>query len=271
MIYLWSEAGVKLTSEGGIVLTLETAFDTECGGVFVMLIAITEDAGGRHRSANDALALYELYKGQDADPDMTSPWETFATLPHTTAALALPPAGNRTYKFVLRLRDAWNLDSQNPYSDDDADIASWAVTINSAGAVVATPPSAPSDILLEQSAAGAVHLTAAYNYTADGSDAADAWLIYLRSNGTDPDPALDTPTEVAMVKRDAQAHLDWTSGVYADGADVRVILRTRRNGTPDVDSTNVDVQQVFADTDGPSAPAGGIFYGKTAEAHHITE
>jgi len=43
---------------------------------------------GRFRVAEDALELYELYKGVGALPDFDSaPWETFASLPHATGKL----------------------------------------------------------------------------------------------------------------------------------------------------------------------------------------
>lgn len=270
MIYLWSEAGVKATSEAGVVVTLETAFDTELGGKFVMLISITGEIGGRHRIAENALAAYELYKGEDAMPDYdAAPWETFTGSPHETAALDLPPSGNRTYYFVLRLRNAHDLQSQNYYGEPEASDASWTVTIDSAGAVVAVSPTSPQDVAIEPAAAGAVRITATYNYAGDGTNAADTWLIYLTSNGVDPDPAVDTPVEVAMTLSDALAHLDYTSSTFADGLTIKTLVRARRSGTPDVDSPNVDIHSATSDTDGPAAPAGGIFYAKTAEAHDL--
>lgn len=270
MIYCWSEAGVKLTSEAGVKLTLETAFDTELGGKFVMLVSVAAEIGGRHRLADDTLTAYELYKGQDAMPDYAAaPWETFTSSPHLTAALSLPPSGNRTYYFVLRRHNAHDLQSQNYYGEPQASDASWTVTIDSAGAVVTVSPMSPTDVAIEPAAAGAVRITASYNYTGDGTNAADTWLIYLTSNGVDPDPAVDTPVEVTMTLSGALANLDYTSSVYADGLTIKTLVRARRSGTPDVDSPNVDIHSTTSDTDGPAAPAGGIFYAKTAEAHDL--
>ena len=60
-------------------------------------------------------------------------------------------------------------------------------------------------------AGGTARVTADYDYELDGADQADTFLIYLRSDGTDPDPDADVAIEVAMEKVDGRAHLDWSS------------------------------------------------------------
>jgi hypothetical protein len=103
---------------------------------------------------------------------------------------------------------------------------------------------------------------ASYEYVADGDNAADTWIVYLRTNGTDPDPAIDTPTYTqTMGKFDGVARLELFDGSFAEGADVRVIVRARRSGTPNVDSTNVDVYSVTTTFIGPDAVSGGALYG----------
>jgi len=206
-------------------------------------MSLTGDLRGDYRIANDALAVYELYRGVDAAPDLGgSPWETFASLPHTTAALDV----SHTYRFVLRLRNRYKLVTQN--------IDEWSVTLDAGGNQVATPPSAPQEITLVPAAAGAVRVRANYYYLEDGSDAADTFLIYLRSDGTNPDPSVDTPTTIAMVKADGIAKLNWTSGTFAHGTTIKVIVRSRRTGTPNIDSTNLDIYTTTASTAGPAAP-----------------
>ena len=216
---------------------------------------ITDDLRGDYRIADNDLDGYELYRGVDAAPDLAAaPWETFASLPHTTAALT----PGHTYQFVLRLRNVHNMVSQNT--------AAWSVIIAGDGSETPAPPSAPANGTLDPWTAGAVRLTADYFYlTDDEALRADSWLVYLTSNGVDPNPAVDTPTEIAMVQVDGVARLDWTSGTFADGLTIKALIRTRRSGTPDSDSTNLDILSTTSDTDGPAAPAGQPFIGTIAE------
>lgn len=233
-------------------------------GKFAICGAYGGRSGGAHRAANATLARYELYVGIDGAPDFTAaPFETFTTLPHATAALDPAPAGTeRTYHLVLRARNAYNLASRN--------VAAWTVTVDDAGAQVITRPSAPTDAAAAAAAGGKVLVTARYEYAADGADQATQWLIYLRSNGTSPDPTVDTPTVVTMAKVDGVAKLSWLSAAQADGATIKVIVRARRVDTVDAgpppvtvnaDSANVDVHQATVDTDGPAQPTrAGIYF-----------
>ena len=50
-----------------------------------------------------------------------------------------------------------------------------------------------------------------------------------------------------------RVHPDTTPGTYAEGATGKVIVRTRRSGTPDVDSTGSTIYTATATLLGPSA------------------
>lgn len=201
---------------------------------------------GRHRAANDALARYELFVGQDGPPDFgAAPFETFTVLPHVTAPLAAPPSGTRFYHLVVRRRNRWGLSSLN--------VTEFVVEVNAAGAEVAAPPSEPTGVRADAAAGRTVRVRAVYDYPVDGEDQADAFLVYSRSNGTDPDPAVDTPLEVAMGKADGVARLDVGIGPFTEGATVKVIVRVRRNGSPDVDSRSLSVVSAVATAAGPAA------------------
>lgn len=227
---------------------------------FAGLLGLTTFSGRNedlHRVIDDAQAQYELYRGTaEAEPDFdAAAFETFTSLPHTTAALAYPAI----YKFVLRQRNKYGLLSRN--------IRSWRLELDGSGNQVTTPPSDPFDETLEAAAAGKVRVTAQYDYTADGAATeADTFLVYLTTGGGNPDPSVDTPTEVTMVKADGIAHLDYTSGAYSNGTIVKALVRVRQQGTPDVDSTNVNnLGPVTASTAGPAAPEGAPFHGAVAE------
>ena len=184
---------------------------------------------GAYRCGDSALAQYELYRGVDASPSFVSPWETFAALPHTTAALAV----SHTYHFVLRRRNAWNFVSQN--------ITEWEVEIDADGDEVLAPPSAPTNIELQANPGGTVDVRATYNAAADGTTlAADTWLVY-EAEGADPVPGVDTPTEITM----GGIHLAHTTSAYDTGADVRVLVRVRRSDDT-VDSINTTISTTTA-------------------------
>ena len=216
---------------------------------------------GGYRVANDALIQYELYRGIDTEPDFdAAPWETPSSLPHETAALAAAPGGTeRTYYFTLRLRNKYNLCSQN--------IASWTVTVDDAGASQADHPTAPENAAIAPAAGGAVNITADYYEASDGLSVASKWAIFLTTNGSDPDPDNDSPTEETMVMVDGVAHLDYTSGTFANGLTAKTVVRTRRvdTGPVNVDSTNTTIYSTTTDTSGPATPEAAIAYGTIAE------
>jgi len=208
-----------------------------------------------YRVEDTSLEGYTLYRGVDSEPDLTAaPWETFSTLPHDTAALAV----SHTYYFVLRWRNRYGLESQN--------ITSWVVELDGAGESEAVRPSAPFAVSIEPAAGGTVKVRAEYAYQVDGSNQADQWLIYLTNTGVDPNPGVDSPTVVTMTKEAGHAQLTWTSTGQGDGADVRVLVRTRRS-SDSVDSDNVDVYATEAETSGPDAVEGGAFLRNVLEEH----
>lgn len=210
---------------------------------------------GLYRMADTALERYELFRGVDAEADLeAAAWETFTSLPHLTAALAV----GHTYNFVLRKRNVHNLSSRN--------IAKTTIVVDGAGAE-ANYPSAPSEQVLEAAAAGAARVTAQYDYLADAAAVrADEWAVWITSDGSTPNTAAAPTYTEAMVLVDGLAKLDYTDGGHAHGATLKAIVRARRNGTPDVDSQNSDVQTVTADANGPAAPSGsGAFFGGAAE------
>ena len=203
---------------------------------------------GLHSSEDASLDRYELYVGQDAEPDFSaSPAATSASLP-ITHALAAPSSGTRRYVLVTRRRNRWGLVSQNQREDDSR----TELIIAADGTATAAPPSAPEQIEADPAAGGGARLTALYEYGPDGDNAADQWRYYLTTDGTDPDPATDTPTDVEMLKVDGLAKLDTTTAQQSDGTTIKVLVRTRRT-SDGVESTNTSSVQITADAQGPAA------------------
>jgi len=215
----------------------------------------TGKLGGLYRVSDDSLERYELYRGVDSEPDLTaSPWETFDSLPHESAAL---DAGH-TYYFVLRKRNKYNLVSQN--------IESTSLIIDSEGNEVEPSPDGPYSVTIEAAAAGKGYVVAEYLYDITDDYAAMHWLIYFTDDGSDPDPETDEPTVVAMTKRNGKAILRWTSPAADDGDTLKVLVRCRRvDGESNYDSDNTDIHSTTAKTDGPEQVAGKAFLGRANE------
>lgn len=208
---------------------------------------------GRHRIANDTLNVYELYRGVGVEPDFTlTPFESFTTLPHVTAALSV----SQTYYFTLRKRNAYNLVSQN--------IASWKVVTDSVGNQSFIAPSTPGGIRIEKAASGGARVKCEYFYDVDGLNQATEFLVYVTGTGVDPDPLTESPVVITMSKTDGYSKLDYLTPTFADGATIKGLVRTRRieAGPVNVDSLSTSIVSVIADTSGPTAPKGNIFFGK---------
>lgn len=209
------------------------------------------------RIEDDSLDQYELFKNTgDNEPDLSGlAYETFSSLPHTTAALSFP----ETHRFILCKRNKYGMLSQNRKS--------WRLELDGSGLEVAIRPSAPKSQAIAAGPGGAFVITAEYEYKSDGDNKADTWLIYLTTGGGNPDPAVDTPVEVTMKRLEATELLNYTSTTYPNGTVGKVIVRTRREGTPDVDSNNSTIAgPATADAVGPSAPSeGGAFFGAVAK------
>lgn len=207
---------------------------------------------GLFRLEDTELERYELFRGVDADPDLSSaPWQTFATLPYATPALDV----SHTYKFVLRKRNKFNLSSYN--------IAAWIVIVAADGSQVA-PPSSPTGITAVPTAGGVIAVSALYAYLPDAeSIRADTWAIWLTTDGSEPDPSGEPTAEIAMSQTTGLAVLDYQTDPVAHGTTVKVLVRAMRSAD-DGASANTDSVAAVGDAQGPSAPAGGFFFGHVA-------
>lgn len=242
-------------------------FDFEAVGPDQYMEALKETYSGEastlYRIADDDLVRREIFKTDaasptepaDPDPANDAAWETYTASPHTTAALTV----SKISKLLVCKRNKYNLLSMNR--------TPRRFELDGSGNLVANSPSAPFEVSIAAAAGGTFLIEAHYNHLADGDDAADTFLVYLTTGGGTPDPTVDIPVEVPMAKREGAAHLSYTSGAVAHGVVGKVIVRTRKQGTPDVDSRNLDVYTATASTAGPAGDAGGAFFGAVAEQH----
>jgi hypothetical protein len=244
------------TLRGAFTLGLNS-YVLQSRGKFIFHVNYAQNMRGLNRIADNDLAQYELYRGVDGEADLSGdPFETFSSLPHETAALD----ADHEYHFVLRKRNAYNLVSQN--------LTEWLVTVDADGNQERIKPTAPEEISVIPAANGAAKVEAEYYYDQDGDNQATQFLIYLTSDGDDPDPETDEPEVVTMSKMSGTARLSWTSNEYDDETELKVLVRTRRvdSGPVNVDSINTTIYSTEAETDGPDAPGhAGIFFSKIAK------
>lgn len=223
---------------------VRNAYAAEPSGTHGIFGGFAREAAGMHRVANADDERYELFRGVDGSPDFSSPWETFASLPHTTAALT---AGN-TYHFVLRKRNRFGLSSEN--------LIETLIEVDANGNEVTPAPSAPRFFTVESGDAKKIHVEAAYSPQADADNvAADTWAVWW-AVGSDPD--LTTAPDYTESMRDFDGTAKLVHDIddnFAEGDTVHVVVRTRRSSDT-ADSTNDTAKTAEATAAGPSEPSG---------------
>jgi hypothetical protein len=226
---------------------------------------------GLYRVADTTIEKYELYVGEDAAPDFTAaPATTSATLP-ITHALTPPGAGNKTFRYVTRFRNRYNLLSQNIYER--------SVTIDSGGAVVGSEVSDPYNVTATETEGGEIVVQAYYNRALDSSPA-DTFNIYLNTDGTDPDPAVDTPVAThTMTVRDSIGSVRTLSkstggkelGPYGLGAPLKIIVTVERSSDNE-QSANVTATSLTITKSAPAKPAPNeMLFGSVFGERQTTE
>jgi hypothetical protein len=207
-------------------------------------VTYTGSLEGKHRVINDAAALYQLYIGEDASPDFTAaPTTTSATLPFTSA-LTPPGAGTKVFNHTVRYTNKYGLQSQNLYER--------SFELDTGGNEVTPAISAPEGVTLTNTDGGMVLVEANYKKVQDASPA-DSFNVYIRTDGTDPVPATDTPTAVAFTpgRFDSPVKiLTQQFGPYPLNADFRVIVRAERTS----DNTESDNSTATTTTISTSTP-----------------
>lgn len=207
---------------------------------------------GYYRIANDALERYIIYIGQDVEPDFSSGAE-YPSLPFSYGIT--PPVGDDVdFRVALRYRNKYGLTSLNTYSR--------STIVDSNGDEVTQPLTTPDNIAVRSVGGGCIQVTAQYQHTNDASPG-DTWAIYYRADGVDPDAGVDTPTEVLMSAGGflwaAYKVLSYTLGPFAQGEDVRVLVRAKRSSDGN-ESANTTATQIDIDTMTAAIPYGRLAY-----------
>ncbi len=206
-------------ASAGVVSSLQTSHQTTTGSVVG-----TGVVGSDQFTANDANIQYELHVGTDevqlvrelTATDRT-PDETFTGLPHTTT-LTLA-AG--THYAVLQRRNKYGLRSRN--------VNPTRFDVNASTEDFNAPPSPPFNFRLVRRRDNVVRATANY-YEDQDANRATKWLVYLTTDGGDPQTA--TPTVVEMSGGTVEK-LIFDTAQLTGGTMVRARLKTRRIDAPD--------------------------------------
>lgn len=198
---------------------------------------------------DSGLRRYNVYIGIDEMPDLYGEPQ-FSTadmnLP-IVVPFSAPPSGTSTLRIVVRPVNDIGLESLSAIAG--------TLTIDSGGNVIRPAVSAPRRVSLEDVGAGRVRVIAEYDISADAQPA-DTWRIYVRDNGTDPDPDIDDPMDIPMLGLngiDMYIKLVHVLGPVAWGSDVRVLVRTR-NAQTDADSVNTDAHGIIVTSRAPDCP-----------------
>ncbi len=216
--------------------------------------------GQGYRVANDSLALYELYLGEDAMPDFAGvgqPVETSATLPLTHTP-SLPGAGLTTVLHIItRRRNRYGLLSHNQHPS--------LIEIDEFGEEVLGPITDPEILRIFDGDEGEIIVTARYPRDTDRNPA-DTWELYVEA-GVDPDPDVDTAK--STIAFGMAGGVDWNWRVSCDsltpGTVYHVMVCAVRDGDADYRGESAVVQHTVAEMYDIDAGGADLFGGQEYE------
>ena len=188
-----------------------------------------DDLRGKYRIARNDFVTYGLWLGQDTEPDLTGAADVeFASRPYTTT---LNYDEGHTYNAVIRQRNKWGLWSQNA--------TSTPLVMLAGGSQGFVPPTAPTDILIAQTADDEAIVSGRYEPVVDTALAnaatndpgrAEIFVLWMTTDGSAPD-VTDPPTAYQLMGRRAGVEIfkyTDTGNSLLDGTPIKAIVRTRR-------------------------------------------
>ena len=212
-----------------------------------------DDLRGKYRIARDSYVTYGLWLGQDAEPDLTGAADVqFASRPYTTT---LNYDEGHTYNAVIRQRNKWGLWSQNA--------TSTPLVMLAGGSQGFVPPTAPTDILVTQTADDEAIVSGRYEPVVDTALAvtatndpgrAEIFVLWMTTDNSAPD-VTDPPTAYQLMGRRAGVEIfkyTDTGNSLLDGTPIKAIVRTRRLTIGSGDAFSPDTTQL------PASGAGTI-------------
>lgn len=214
---------------------------------------------GVSRNAENGLKDFLVWVGTNADPDTSGAEDDSFDVGDLPYLIDNALAADNNYHHIIL--------SQNEYGLRSLVEEALIVRIDAGGDELEEPPSGPSTVQAKAIEDGKAQVTASYQPATEGLTAAaiaakraTSWLIYVSVDGTDPDPALDSPTVVAMNEIGNAEQLVWpTPAGYVEDTPIRFLVRTRRDT---FDSENVDIHEQLSEPWGPARPKGAVSIGR---------
>ena len=217
-----------------------------------VFIEFTETYLHSYRIADAALGVFQLYIGEDAEPDfLSAPQATSQTLPFSFA-ITPPGAGTKTVNVVVRLQNEFGLSSFNVFKT--------SFVIDTAGNEVLGPISSPVISLLEQETLG--RAVTVGEYIGDDINPADKWEFYAKE-GSDPVPGVDAPVATGnLLYIGPIAIFRAILGDFTPGATLHVIATALRDA--DSERGNSVVSEIVLNLS-PDLNEGTTFGGTVTE------
>ena len=179
-----------------------------------------------HRVFQDSHAQYELYMGEDQNPDLedsTQPVETSPSLPFTHTPDAAESDGTIDLRCVTRYRNRYGLYSFNQHPTP--------VRVDDVGDEVSGPLTSPVIESVIDSDLNQIHVTLWYPYGID-LDPADAYEIYV-GEGVYPDPETDPSVASGLLSNVGDGDFFWsvtiTDSSWSVGGTLNIVAVVYRS------------------------------------------
>ncbi len=211
--------------------------------------AYTETISGLFHMAEDALKLYQLWVGEDADPDFTTtPEATSATLPFTFA-ISAPGGGTEEQRCTVLYQNEYGIQSLNRKIR--------TLVSDTGGDEVVQTPNAPIEFSVVDTYGGKIAVRASYNHAEQGANAADMFEVWIEADGTSPDPTTDTVVYTESMSSPSALFPTrrlWEElGPYPSGLALKVLVTCKRTGDASRSSNTTAVSHTVG-TVKPGAP-----------------
>lgn len=257
---LWIERFVAAAATANPAVTSAVRLQFDFGGT-----TYQASIRGVGRIAQAGIEGYLFWWGHGAEPDWENdPADEFsATLPVELAEVL----DEGVHHLVQRRRNKYGIVGPPKQPFDVFDIAN-DLTLN------VTKPSGPGLVQLRQWGGGGYRIDAHYIPEFDDFGyRASHWLIYVTTDGSDPDPDVDTPVEIAMLYRPDAPIGGLVPLKYIveteelEDTPIKALVRTRRAENTytgatilAADSDNLDVHSTTLEYCGPKRPDGFARY-----------
>jgi hypothetical protein len=181
----------KFISPPRIVPPLSTFFTSQEGvsGVYAVVTGIVQTGG--FRVENVALEGYNVYIGENVQPDLTQNPTLFSSSLPISVPITPPGVGTKTVYVLITKQDLYGLESQNQFYS--------VFGIDTAGNLVLPPLAAPQDLRLFQMPGTSIRILASYPGYQTDKYKATQWRIWTGT--TPPNPVTDPVYQVAPVSR----------------------------------------------------------------------